>query len=158
MTSQTFDEDDLAFQRRLLGAGRTEALPHERTEAALLRFTAGLAALPSGVVGGAALAGPVTAVRGSVWSRFLATAKWVALGAGAGGVATFLWVRHAAPLRANPPPVPVEQAAAASATPRWLGESPSMTSALHAATASPSTRHATRTALSPSARECMLYY
>jgi hypothetical protein len=115
MTSQTFDEDDLAFEQRLLGAGQTEALPHERTEAARLRFAAGLAALQGGVVGGAALSGPVAASSGSAWSRFLATAKWVALGAIAGGVATFFWVQHAAPRNlASAPAVPpaVVQAAA----------------------------------------------
>jgi hypothetical protein len=152
MTSQTFDEDDLAFQQRLLGAGRTEALPHERTEAALLRFTAGLAALPSGVVGGATLARPVTAVRGSVWSRFLATAKWVALGAVAGGVATFFWVRQAAPPRVDRPPVTVEQAPAAAASSRPRGESPPISPAPAAATTSPGPRHTTPTAATPSAR------
>ena len=142
MTSQTFDEDDRAFEQRLLGAGRAEALPHERTEAAL----------PSGVVGGAALPESISSVRGSVWSRFLATAKWVALGAVAGGVATFFWVRQAAPPRADRPPVTVEQARAASASSRPLGESRPISPAPPAVTARPATRHATRTAVTPSAR------
>jgi|GEM_PF-5831517 len=113
MTSEVFD-DDRAFEQRLLGAGQAEALPHERTEVALLGFTAGLAALQGGAVTGAALAGPVSAAGGSAWSRFLGTAKWVTLGAIVGGVMTFAWVQHSASRRL-PPAVPAVVASAATA-------------------------------------------
>jgi hypothetical protein len=127
-------------------------LPHERTEAALLRFATGLAALPGGVVAGAALAGSTASANGSAWARFLATAKWVTLGAIAGGVVTFLWLPHATPTKTDKPSVTVEQAAAAPASSRPHGESPPISAAPAFATASPPTRRATRTAVTPSAR------
>jgi hypothetical protein len=151
MTSRTCDEDDLAFEQRLLGAGQAEALPHERTEAALRRFTAGLAALPCGVVAGAAVAGPVSGVSGSAWSRFLATAKWVALGAIAGGVATFFWVQHAGPRGAGSAPAAIAHAQAPE-TPPPLGESPPTLAAEATPTARTRAARAARTAATPAVR------
>ena len=151
MTSQIFDEDDLAFEQRLLGAGQAEALPHERTEAALVRFAAGMAALQGGVVAGMALGGPVSAVNGSAWSRFLAAGKWVTLGALAGGVATFLWVQHAAPGRARSAPAAVAHAQAAETSP-LLGKSPPNPPAEVASTAPTRAARAARTTVAPSAR------
>jgi hypothetical protein len=150
MTSQTFDEDDLAFEQRLLGAGQAEALPHERTEAALLRFAAGMAALQGGVIGGTTVVGPVSGVRGSAWSRFLATAKWVALGALVGGVATFLWVQAPASGRLRDAP-PVEHAKASETSP-LLGKSPPTQPAEAPPTARTRAARAARTTVAPSAR------
>jgi hypothetical protein len=151
MTSQIFDEDDLAFEQRLLGAGQAEALPHERTEAALVRFAAGMAALQGGVVAGTALGGPVSAVSGSAWSRFVAAAKWVTLGALAGGVATFLWVQHAAPGGARSAPTAVAHAQAAETSP-LLDKSPPSPPAEVASTAPTRATRAARTTVAPSAR------
>jgi hypothetical protein len=148
MSSQTFNDDDRAFEQHLLGAGQVEALPHERTEAALLRFTAGLAALQGGAVAGAALAGPVSAVSGSAWLRFVATAKWIALGAIAGGVVTFFWVQRTAP-RSAPA---VEQAAAATEASRSLDQSPPIQLRNPAPPASAPTRQVARAAATPAAR------
>lgn len=155
MTSQTFDENDQTFEQRLLGAGRAEALPHERTEAALLRFAAGLAAVQGGVVGGTALAPPISAVSGGTWSRFLSTAKWVAVGAIAGGVATFLWVQHAAPRsRSSAPATPavLERAAAAAATAQPPAAAPTPQPAVLAPPAATQTPRAARATAAPSAR------
>lgn len=149
MSSQTFNDDDRAFEQRLLGAGQIETLPHERTEAALLRFTAGLAALQGGAVAGAALAGPVSAVSGSAWVRFLAAAKWVALGAIAGGVVTFFWVQHNAPRHT---PAAIEPATAAMEAPRVLDQSPAMQLREPAPPASAPTRQVARAAATPAAR------
>jgi hypothetical protein len=151
MTSQIFDEDDLAFEQRLLGAGQAEALPHERTEAALVRFAAGMAALQGGVVAGTALGGPISAVSGSAWSRFVAAGKWVTLGALAGGVATFLWVQHAAPGRARSAPTAVAHAQAAETSP-LPGKSPPSPPAEVASTAPTRAVRAARTTVAPSAR------
>lgn len=151
MTGQAFDQEDLAFERSLLGAGQAEALPHERTEAALLRFAAGMAALQAGAVAGTALGPAVSTVSSGAWSRFFATAKWVAVGAIAGGVATFFWVRHAAPISARNPPIAVAQAATAPEASQRVGES-SPTSAAPTATAKTPTLRAARTPVAPSAR------
>jgi hypothetical protein len=154
MTSQTFDDNDQAFDQRLLGAGRAEALPHERTEAALLRFSTGLAALQGGLVG-AALAPPVAAANGSTWSRFLSTAKWVALGAVAGGVATFLWVQHAGPRSPSSAPATpsvIERAAAAAAISQPRAAMPSEQPAALVPPADSQTPRAARATAAPSAR------
>lgn len=90
-------DDELAFEQLLLGAGIADALPHERTEAALLRFTAGVAALQGGVVDAAAVGAPVTGLATSGWARLATAGKWLALGAVAGGVATFAWLRQPTP-------------------------------------------------------------
>jgi hypothetical protein len=97
MIEQELLGDDAAFERLLLGAGRADALRDEQAESALVRFTAGLAALQGGV--GAAVGGG-TAPGGShdAWLRFLAAAKWVTLGALAGTVATWAWLRPPPPL------------------------------------------------------------
>lgn len=117
MSSQTFaDDDDLAFEQRLLGAGLAEALPSERTEAALLRFAAGVAALQGGVAGAAA-SGSVAA-SASTWSRRLLAAKWLTLGVLVGGVATFAWVQHA-----GAPPLSAPKAATAPIEPATVRES-----------------------------------
>ncbi|MES1184020.1 MAG: hypothetical protein ABUL60_09395 [Myxococcales bacterium] len=97
MSERELVGDDAAFERLLLGAGRADALRHEQAEAALVRFTAGLAALQGGVgaaVGGGAAAGGSR----DAWLRFVAAAKWVALGALAGTVATWAWLRPTSPL------------------------------------------------------------
>jgi len=97
MSEQELLGDDATFERLLLGAGRADALRQEQAEAALVRFTAGLAALQGGVAaavsGGAAAGGSRDA-----WLRFVAAAKWVALGALAGTVATWAWLRPTPPL------------------------------------------------------------
>lgn len=97
MSEQELLGEDAAFERLLLGAGRADALRHEQAEAALVRFTAGLAALQGGV--GAAVSGGAAA-GGSrdAWLRFVAAAKWVALGALAGTVATWAWLRPTPPV------------------------------------------------------------
>jgi len=114
MSKQTALDDDVAFERLLLGAGLAEALPHELTEAALLRFAAGVAAMQSGALVTTAAVAPTAGAVASPWSRLVASGKWLALGVVAGSVATFAWLRQAAP----PPPaksaqvaVGVEQAA-----------------------------------------------
>jgi hypothetical protein len=108
-------EDDSAFERRLLGAGRADALPHEETQAALLRFAASMAALHSAASGVAAGDARASGVNGSPWSRFATTAKWVVLGIVAGGMATYAWLQRAATPSASG--VPVVTVAAPSAPP-----------------------------------------
>jgi hypothetical protein len=105
MSDQTMLDDDLAFERLLLGAGHAESLPRERTEAALVQFAAGLAALQGGAIATSALGGPAASVGVSSWSRWLATAKWVAFGAIVGGVATFAWLQRPPAPRASSAPV-----------------------------------------------------
>jgi len=108
-------EDDSAFERRLLGAGRADSLPHEQTEAALLRFVASVAVLQSGASVVTAGAARASRVNGSSWSRFASTAKWVVLGIVAGGTGTFVWLRRTAPPLVGSVPV---VAAPASPAPR----------------------------------------
>ena len=93
-------EDDLGFEQLLLGAGRAEALPSEQTEAAFLRFAAGVAALQGGVVAGTAVGASATGALTSPWTRAWLVGKWLALGFVAGGVTTFAWL-------GQPTPVPV---------------------------------------------------
>lgn len=93
-------EDALGFEQLLLGAGRAEALPSEHTEAALLRFAAGVAALQGSVVAGTAVGASATGVLTSPWTRAWRVGKWLAVGFVAGGVTTFAWLRQ-------PTPVPV---------------------------------------------------
>ena len=95
------DEDDLAFERLLLGAGRAETLPLERTQAALLQFMAGVGALPTVALGVGALRRPASA---SAWSRAVTAAKWLTLGALAGSAATFAWLQGATTSRASGAP------------------------------------------------------
>jgi hypothetical protein len=97
MSEQELLGEDAAFERLLLGAGRADALRHEQAEAALVRFTAGLAALQGGV-GAAVAAGAAPGWSRDAWLRFVAAAKWVALGALAGTVATWAWLRPTPPL------------------------------------------------------------
>jgi hypothetical protein len=121
MTTPTIiAEDELAFEQLLLAAGLAEPLPHERTEAALLRFAAGMAALQSGAVGAAAVGSPAGAAALSPWARLVAAGKWVALGVVAGGIATFVWLRApAAPTSSGP----IERVTA-SPTPRQATPQP----------------------------------
>jgi hypothetical protein len=107
MSEQTALDDDLAFERLLLGAGHAESLPRGRTEAALVQFAAGLAALPGSAIATSALGGPTASVSASAWSRLLATAKWVALGAIVGGVATFAWLQRESVPHASSAPAAV---------------------------------------------------
>jgi hypothetical protein len=150
LTLQIVD-DELAFERHLLGAGKAEALPHERTEAALLRFAAGMAALQTGIDGAAAVGGRSSEESGRAWSRFLATAKWVALGAIAGGVATFLWVQPAVPGRAPSAPATVERAQD-RATATLPGQSPPHQSAETSPSPSAPSHKPARVAVTPPAR------
>lgn len=91
MSEPTMLAEDAAFERLLLGAGQADALPHDQTQAALERFTASLTALQGA---GAVTATVATAnLRRRGWLRFLAPAKWIALGALAGTVATLVWLR-----------------------------------------------------------------
>ncbi len=110
MSDQTTLDDELAFERRLLGAGLAEALPHERTEAALLRFAAGVAALQSGAIGARALSAPSAGALVKPWARLVTSSKWLGLGVIAGSLATFAWLRPAAP-----PPAKTAKAATAVA-------------------------------------------
>jgi hypothetical protein len=122
MSDQTlFGEDELAFEQLMLGAGRAEAVPQERTETALLRFAAGIAALQGGVGGAAAAAGPAAGLAARPWARLVAAGKWLALGIVAGGVATFAWLRPT-----TPPPGPSSPVAAvvAPAAPPALAAAP----------------------------------
>jgi len=98
MSGQTYaDDDDLAFEQRLLGAGLAEVLPRERTEAALLRFTASVAALQGAAVGAAVSSSAIASASAGFWSRRLLAAKWLTLGVLVGGVTTFAWVQRTAP-------------------------------------------------------------
>jgi hypothetical protein len=103
-------KDDLGFEQLLLGAGRAESVSAEQTEAALLRFAAGVAALQSGAVTGAAAGTMAAGSAASRWARVFVTTKWLALGFVAGGIATFAWLRQA------PPPSRVPSAANAPVT------------------------------------------
>jgi hypothetical protein len=87
-------EEELAFEQRLLAVGRSEPLPSDRTEAALLRFSASVAAFQSGLSGAAAStnARPVGAPSGIA-------AQWLALGVVLGGALTFAWLTRTAPAR-----------------------------------------------------------
>lgn len=116
--SRSSSEDELAFERLLLGAGVAEAVPAEQTEAALLRFTAGVAALQTGALGAAAMAGSTASgLSPNRWTRLLTASQWLALGAVAGGVATFAWFRLAPPpVHASRAPVVVTEQAAAAPT------------------------------------------
>lgn len=87
-------EDELAFEQLLLGAGRAETLPHEQTEAAFLRFAAGVAALQGGAAAGVAVGANAGGVLTSPWTRACVTAKWLALGFVAGGITTLAWLRQ----------------------------------------------------------------
>jgi len=108
-------EDEVAFEELLLGAGLAEASPEERTEAAWLRFTAGVAALQGSVAGAAPLAGPATGKLDDAWARRIAGAKWLGLGVIAGGVATFAWLQQTTAAAVRPPVTSVAQTAAAAA-------------------------------------------
>lgn len=112
-------EDELAFEQLLLGAGRAESLPSERTEAALLRFAAGVAALQAGTVAGAAGGAAVTSGLANPWARAWVTAKWLAVGFVAGGITTFAWLRQTGPVPAtvNAPAAPAISAAASMTEP-----------------------------------------
>lgn len=101
-------EEDLAFERLLLAAGRTEAMPPEQTQAALLRFAAGIAALP-GLTGSATSGGPTTGGSDGSWARLVAPAKWASLGFIAGGVAMLGWLGYEprAVESPTPPMVPI---------------------------------------------------
>jgi hypothetical protein len=93
MSQVSENEDDLAFERLLLAAGRAEALPQEQTEVALLRFAAGLSAL-QGVVGSTGSGEPAISGSTGSWARLVTAAKWVGLGIIAGGGAIFGWLQH----------------------------------------------------------------
>ena len=95
MSQLCADDDDLAFEQRLLDAGLAEALPTDRTEGALLRFAADVAAVQGGVVGGAAGASVVGGA--SAGSRRLLALKWLTLGALVGGSVALMSVRHTVP-------------------------------------------------------------
>lgn len=86
-------EEDLAFERLLLAAGRTETMPPEQTEAALLRFAAGIGAL-HGDAGSNMSGVPSTGASAGSWARFAVPAKWASLGFIAGGVAMLGWLGH----------------------------------------------------------------
>jgi hypothetical protein len=119
MSSRTWlDEDDQTFEQRLLGAGRAEVVPNERTQAALLHFVAGVGALQGSVLGAKAAVGSTAGARASTWSRVTGAAKWLALGAVGGGIATFVWLQHGAPTRvASAPPTALAPAASVVTTP-----------------------------------------
>jgi hypothetical protein len=102
-------EDELAFEQLLLGAGRAETVSAEQTEAALLRFAAGVAALQSGAVAGAAVGTTAAGAGASPWARLFVTTKWLALGFVAGGITTFAWLRQT-----TPPSAPSAKGAAAA--------------------------------------------
>ena len=68
------------FEQLLLGAGRAEVLSAEQTEAALLRFAAGVAVLQSGAVAGAALGATAARAVTSPWARRRVSPKWLARG------------------------------------------------------------------------------
>jgi hypothetical protein len=91
------EDDDQSFEDRLLEAGRAEVVSSERTQAALLQFAAGLAALQSQTLGGGAAAGPTAGAGNHAWSRVTSATKWLALGAVGGAVATFAWLQRGAP-------------------------------------------------------------
>ena len=112
-------EDDIGFEQLLLGAGRAETLPSERTEAALLRFAAGVAALQGGVVAGAAAGASATGALTSPWARAWMVGKWLAIGFVAGGVTTFAWLRQPTPV-----PVAVTAPGAIATTPVALVTEP----------------------------------
>jgi hypothetical protein len=140
MSNQTLlGEDELAFEQLLLGAGLAEALPHERTEAALLRFAASAAALQSTAIGAGAVGGPAAGAVVRSWARLVEAGKWLALGAVAGGVATFVWLRQPAPPNAVPsapvavvarPVAPVQAALASTSQPVKVSEPPPATTAV----------------------------
>lgn len=103
-------EDELAFEQLLLGAGRAETVSAEQTEAALLRFAAGVAALQSGAVAGAALGTGAAGTATGPWARLFVTTKWLAIGFVAGGITTFAWLRQT-----TTPSAPSAKGAAAAA-------------------------------------------
>ncbi|HEX2871834.1 MAG TPA: hypothetical protein VHP33_11270 [Polyangiaceae bacterium] len=127
-------EDDFDFEQLLLGAGRTETLSPEQTEAALLRFAAGVAALQGAAVAGAAVGATAATAVARPWARLFVTTKWLALGFVAGGITTFAWLRQTAPVPTAPSaasaPIttaatavapPVQPVAASSAEPKPVG-------------------------------------
>lgn len=98
MSQVSRSEEEVAFERLLLNAGRTEALPMEQTNAALLRFAAGMGALQSACASSGASSVPTSAGSAAFWGRFSSTFKWATLGFLAGCMATLGWMRREAPL------------------------------------------------------------
>lgn len=123
-------EDDLAFEQLLLGAGRTETLSPEQTEAALLRFAAGLAALQGAAVAGAAVGTTAAGAATGSWARLLVTTKWLALGFIAGGITTFAWLRQTTVPSAATPPVATAVTPVTPPAPRSAAAAPQEPKAL----------------------------
>lgn len=84
MTSRTEADEDPAFARQLLDAGRAEPLPTARTSAALATFAAGLTALH-----GAEPQALAVSQGAKAWSA----TKWPALSALVGSAITYVWLQ-----------------------------------------------------------------
>lgn len=109
------EDDDFAFERRLLGAGLAEPLPVERTEGALQRLTADMAALNAGMASNVAGSGAVAATSSA--SAYVVAIKWLGLGVLLGGVGTFFWMKSGYSQSSSAPPRASSVAVAAPPTP-----------------------------------------